>query len=215
MYLAVLGELIAANESTRSERYATQERLEYALYEINQKYHRDIASNFMVTRGDQFQGLLKKPDHVFDMCEHIIMALKEQPVRFGLGCGEMYTKIKAQSSGADGPAYQHAREALAVIEQQTKRHESICMVWHYISNQRAQELMSNLLAHMSYQRQKWTARQTEIIQEMMHTASQKETARKFSVTQPYVNKVLKNNGYYLYLSTRRIVTEWIRKDMRV
>lgn len=215
MYLAVIGDLIASNESPRTERYAVQERLEHVLYEINQKYHREIASQFLITLGNEFQGLLKKPDHLFDICESIIMALKDQPVRFGLGCGDIYTKIKELSIGADGPAYHHAREALEFIIHQRERHESIPMMWHYISNQRSQELIANILAHMSFQRQKWTLRQTQIIQEMMHTESQKGTAHKFSVTQPYINKVLKNNGYYLYLSSRRIVTESIRRDMRV
>lgn len=215
MYLAMIGDLVASREHKRAERYAIQEKLEHVLHDINQTYRREIVSSFLITLGNEFQGLLKKPDHLFEICERIITALQDQTVRFGLGCGEIHTKINQQSIGADGPAFHNARDALDVINAQKDRKESLPMTWHYISHQRTQDLTNSILMHMSFQRQKWTQRQRDIIHEMLRTQSQIETARNFAITQPYVHKVLKGNGYYVYLNSRQVVTETLRRDMRV
>ena len=55
-YIAVIGDIKESKKITnRSE---VQKKLKLILEKINEKYNDDISSKFMITLGDEFQGLL-------------------------------------------------------------------------------------------------------------------------------------------------------------
>lgn len=55
-YIAIIGDM---KESKKIEnRNEVQKKLKQVLEEINEKYDNDISSKFIITLGDEFQGLL-------------------------------------------------------------------------------------------------------------------------------------------------------------
>ncbi|MGB4438298.1 MAG: SatD family protein, partial [Sedimentibacter sp.] len=56
-YIAIIGDIV--NSKKIDNRNDVQIKLKSLLKRIDEKYTDDIASDFMITLGDEFQGLLK------------------------------------------------------------------------------------------------------------------------------------------------------------
>ena len=111
MYLALIADVI--DSKMVQERFDLQKQLEKALQTMNELFGEFLASNFTLTIGDEFQGLLKVDAPVFQMIDTLRSLLTPTQLRFGIGLGEILTDIDPlQSIGADGPAYWNARAAI-------------------------------------------------------------------------------------------------------
>jgi len=114
MYFAVIGDIISSRKIENRKQF--QKHLSGILDEINHSYFEDIASEFVITLGDEFQGLLKRADRLLEITDKIKFQLEPVEVRFGIGIGRMETDIIRETSvGADGPAYWCARKAIQII----------------------------------------------------------------------------------------------------
>jgi hypothetical protein len=70
-YCAIIGDI---NKSRTLERRArAQEKFKEAVAAINKEFKNDIASKFLITLGDEFQGLLKTPARSY----HIVRRFQE------------------------------------------------------------------------------------------------------------------------------------------
>lgn len=74
--------------------------LHAVLEELNTAYRDTIASRFIITFGDEFQGLLSAADHVLDMIQLIQIRMYPVAIRFGIGIGELSTPIQSYSAKA-------------------------------------------------------------------------------------------------------------------
>jgi hypothetical protein len=99
-----------------------QERLKQTLREVNADYADAIASDFTVTLGDEFQGVLLDPAPLFEITARSEMRMYPVKIRFGIGFGTLGTEIaRASAIGADGPAYYSARRAVEEIKKEENR----------------------------------------------------------------------------------------------
>lgn len=119
-YMAIIGDI---KESKKIEkRSIMQKKLNKILGEVNELYDSDISAKFIITLGDEFQGLLNKGEHILDMIQYIQKKMYPVKIRFGIGIGEISTEIYHEAAiGADGPAYYAAREVLEKIRNQEKK----------------------------------------------------------------------------------------------
>jgi len=213
MYCAVIGDIIRSKEIKK--RMATQNKLEKALQKINRKYGSCIASNFAITMGDEFQGLLKDIGNLISIIEIIKFELYPVKIRFGVGIGQIYTKInKNIPLGADGPAYHNARkmiEDIRKIEKSKMRHALDIKI--YSDNELSNiDLINVSLSLCSFMESKWTRRQREIIYEfLMHEDNQSSIAERLGVTQSTIQRSLKSSGFYNYLYARKEIQKYINK----
>lgn len=211
MYLAIIGDLVRSRKLSASERRQVQQKLKSCLLTINRDYADELASDFIITLGDEFQGLLQTPESVLIIIERIRSCLGGYKLRFGLGIGSIYTPIEATSIGADGPAYHAARRALDVIKEQARRSEQPSTSIRLEKEDRDTSLMNSLLAQLHFQEEGWTAKQTQIVWGMREADSQKELAQSLKVSQPYINQVLQATGYYTYRSSQKALTTAIQE----
>ena len=65
-YIAVVGDVVASRQAP--ERGELQSRLQQALEQVNERFSGVVASRFVLTLGDEFQGLLLSPDEL----QHIL-----------------------------------------------------------------------------------------------------------------------------------------------
>ena len=122
MYCAIIADIVNSRALPPGERAQVQLKLTAVLQEINVKYAPGIAAGFLITLGDEFQGLLSVPSAGIDIVEDIRWQMLQNDIalRFGIGIGEIHTPIDpAQALGADGPAYHRAREALNLLKAQS------------------------------------------------------------------------------------------------
>ena len=111
MYVAIIGDLVRSRQIR--DRNAVQCQLQAALDQVNKKYADQIAANFLITLGDEFQGILQEPGCLMPILSDIADAIRPVQVRFGVGIGELTTEVNRNAAiGADGPAFYRARSAI-------------------------------------------------------------------------------------------------------
>lgn len=110
-YLAVIGDLVGSRKLV--DRAAVQERLAATLGLLNDAFSEHIRSRFVITIGDEFQGLLSADaplDRIWwrfagEMFPDVL-------TRFGFGLGTISTRLREDALGMDGSSFWAAREAV-------------------------------------------------------------------------------------------------------
>ncbi len=116
MYVALIGDMVGSRSYTPAAREEVQGRLRKAMAEANGDERRkaDIEAGFVITTGDEFQGLLKAGAEPFWFARYIQDVMGEEArFRFGMGKGGLATKeIPEEALGIDGPCFHNARDAI-------------------------------------------------------------------------------------------------------
>ncbi len=217
-YIAIIGDVKGSRElENRSD---VQRMLKKVLDEINIKYDEYIASKFLLTLGDEFQGLLCNGTKVMDIISEIERELYPIKVRYGIGIGLITTDInKEMAIGADGPGYYRARSAIEYLkDNEKKKQRNVADIrFEFKGDNQGSEMMVNtILSLMTVIKEAWSDRQREIIWDMMkHQDSQMEAAKRLGIQQPAVQKSLSKGNYYSYkeaLETIGTALEEIRRQ---
>lgn len=200
-YIAIIGDI--KNSKKIEERNILQEKLNHVLNEVNRIYANSIASKFVITLGDEFQGLLYSGENTMSIIHYIKKEIHPIRVRFGVGVGSISTDINYEIAiGADGPGYYRARESIENLKQlEKKKEKSLYDIQIKIDeNNNLQELALNSILKLMYSIEKgWTEKQREIINYVLfEQTNQTNTAQHFNVTQSYIQQVLAKSHYYAY-----------------
>ena len=200
-YIAIIGDI--RNSKELIDRKSVQKMLKSTLDKINEKYQNDIASKFMITLGDEFQGLLSNGDNIMNIIEEIEREMYPVKIRFGVGVGEITTDINLEMAiGADGPGYYRARSAIEYLkknEQKKEAHVSDVRLEVDEDNKSVAIMINTILSLIDAVKQKWTDRQREIIWNMIkYQDGQKKVAERLGITQSSVQRGLVSGNYYAY-----------------
>ncbi|MFA6939964.1 MAG: SatD family protein [Clostridiaceae bacterium] len=219
-YIAIIGDI---KESRKiKDRKGTQDKLLEVLNEINEKYEKDISSKFMITLGDEFQGLLCNGTNVISIIFDIERKMFPVKIRFGVGIGEITTDINSEMAiGADGPGYYKARDSIKYLkenEQKNKTNSSNIRIDVDGDNENTTVMLNTILSLLTAIKELWTDRQREIIWDMLaHQDGQKNAAVRLNITQSAVQKSLANGKYYAYKEAietiEKALDEIRRKDV--
>lgn len=204
-YIAIIGDMI--NSKKLDNRREVQTKLKSVLDGINKRYEPDISAKFMITLGDEFQGLLHKGTNVIDIIEEIQQEMYPVKIRFGIGVGEIVTDINSEMAiGADGPGYYKAREAIEGIknsEQKNKNQSSDIRIEIENDENSISMLLNTIFSLMSVIRNNWSERQRVIIWEYEKSGgSQLECAERLNIAQSSVHRSLVNGNYYVYKNAK-------------
>lgn len=200
-FAAVIGDI---KDSRHLEnRKEVQVHLQEILDRLNEKYKDHIVSKFLITLGDEFQGLLCGGEHILDMVNEIRMEMYPVRLRFGIGFGQITTDIKSEMAlGADGPGYYRAREAVELLKEREKKNRPVLaeLCLRLDEKDQEKEILLNTVFDLMYVVESgWTERQRETIWDMLlYGDGQQNTARRLSISQPTVQKALAAGSYYTY-----------------
>ena len=200
-YIAVIGDI--RDSKKIKQRSEVQRKLKSILEEINEKYYGDIVSKFMITLGDEFQGLLCKGSNTMDIILEIERKMYPVKIRFGVGIGAITTDInKEMPIGADGPGYYNARKAIDFMKDNEKKKQTNTAdirIEVEGDNQGTTIMINAILSLLTVIKDSWTDRQREIIWDMLeHQDKQVDVAERFNIKQPAVQKSLSKGSYYAY-----------------
>ncbi len=214
-YMAVIGDIRKSKEI--EDRRNIQIKLKDVLDKINEKYGSAIASKFMITLGDEFQGLLRLGKDAIDIIEEIQQEMYPVQIRFGIGIGAITTDINPDMAiGADGPGYYKARAAIECLKDDEQRNKvQASDIRIEIENDRNSDtrLLNTILALMTAISNNWSERQREIIWNFeRYKGSQAECAERLGVSQSSVQRSLANGNYYVYKDAKETIKETL-KDM--
>ena len=209
LYIAIIGDIVSSKEL--DNRNECQRKLKKILNSINGKYEAGIASKFMITLGDEFQGLLKNGADTVKIISEIEVKMYPIRIRFGIGIGKITTDINSDIPlGADGPAYYNARKMMEVIKSTEKKNRSSDSNIMIASEDNASldRLVNTILSLSTAIKSKWTDRQREIAFDCIeHGDNQVKAAERLGISQSSVQKGLSNANYYSYKNAMDIISE--------
>lgn len=111
-YTVIISDIIGSRKLNDRERHEWQLFLKSAIVQINEKFSEHIEAQFMITKGDEFQGVLKKIASAHQIVSEFERLIFPLTMRFGVGHGaiqRMGSKIPIEM---DGPAFHLAQAAL-------------------------------------------------------------------------------------------------------
>ena len=214
MYYAIIGDI--KNSKEIDNRYEVQNKLKKILDDINLKYKADIKANFLITLGDEFQGLLNSPVFAIEIVKYIQRELYPVKLRFGIGIGEISTEINQKAAiGADGPAFYAAREMINFLkneEKHLKNQAPDIQIGYYNSKTIEIDEINIMLTLIKVIEDSWTDKQRYTIWDMMlNGGSQEKCAKRMKTSQSTVARRLLDGKYLIYLKSLKIIEEAIDK----
>lgn len=200
--VAIIGDIKRSKQL--AHRGDTQRKLIQTLDGVNRAYAGEIASRFMVTLGDEFQGLLRRGAQALRIVDQIERDMYPVRLRFGIGAGAITTDINAAVPlGADGPAYYLAREAITEVKacESRKQAPTRSLYLKTEGNEALCGLINAAFSLLTSIKDTWTPRQAAIISAYIQNGgTQTDAARKLGVTPSNVQKTLRAANYYTYRS---------------
>lgn len=214
VFIAIIGDLKKSKKI--EDRKNIQNKLKSVLQKINKEYEKDIAAKFVITLGDEFQGLLYKGENVINIIEEIQREMSPIEIRFGIGVGAITTDIDSEMAmGADGPGYYMARKAIELIKENERKNKT------YSSNIRIELeedrhstsiLLNTIFSLLSVVKKEWTDRQREIISDFeKYQDGQEKSSERLGITQSSVQRGLTNGNYYSYKNAKDVVNNILKE----
>ncbi len=208
-FVAIIGDIRGSRSLT--QRREIQENLGIILQEINEGFEADIAAKFLITLGDEFQGLLFDGRSLLKIIEKIKMSLYPVTFRFGIGMGQITTNIFSEMAlGADGPAFYRARSAIELLKENESKKKAVLSDLSFRfeeKNSTTERLLNTAFTLLYSLEHTWTDRQREIItDQLFHQDGQKASALRLGITQSAVHKALSAGSYYTYEKALKEIT---------
>lgn len=110
--VVIIADVRGSKKMANDERYEGQLFLKSAIIQINENFSDSIDAPFMITRGDEFQGVTKDMASGLEIMlefERLLFPLK---LRYGIGKGEIQKMGSSIPIEMDGPAFHRANDAV-------------------------------------------------------------------------------------------------------
>ena len=194
MYCAMIGDLINSKKLPAEDRAAIQERLKALLNGVNENFSSFLVSPFLMTLGDEFQGVLTAAKPALEIIDFLGQNLLEFPIqiRYGIGIGELSTNInREQALGDDGPAYHYARQGIEHLKKDG---------WAGFPDS------IQLLNEMA---ETWSASQRNCILNMEIMKEQLLVAHQLNISPSSVSRSLQRGHYTVYCESKEALGQYL------
>jgi len=182
---AWIGDIVESRRFQGRDRAQLQRHLQKLLDGWNNRYRTAILSRFVITVGDEFQGLLRDPVVIPRMIRDLETALPEVKIRVGIGFGELETALRPEALGMDGHVWHAARSALELAKADGK-------LGGVFSGFDVWTAPLNGLARLLYQAYaEMTRQQRQIVDLIQQDFSQMDVAKQLGKKQPTISHTLK------------------------
>ena len=208
-YFAMIGDMVSSRQI--KDRSEVQSKFTAVLEAINKHYRFDLASKFVVTLGDEFQGVLHSAANICEIIDTISTNLYPVRFRFGVGIGKITTEINPESSlGADGPGYWYAREAINYIHENNDHGRGRVRVSS--NNEDNFRLINASLAVNDLIFGNWRKSQINLLQELVDSGlyradfEQVMLVAKLGITAATVSKRVSSAGIKVYIRNAKAIS---------
>jgi len=186
--------MVGSRNVPRSQRRVLQKQFSGVITNLNRDYRKTIASKFVITLGDEFQGLLTSATTVSDLIWHLEQDLPQREFRVGIGLGRLDTPLQNYAINIDGPALHTARAAI----EHAKKVKALGGVFRGFGE--LDEILSGVACLLWFQRSRWTQPQRNIANLLRKGMSQTEVAEELGITKQVVSRQVLASGCYPYIA---------------
>ena len=189
-------------------RNLSQEKLKEAIRHVNTVFKDYMVSNFMITGGDSFQGMISRLDIIVDLYlalyGHIGNAFY-----LGVGMGNISTNLSEFVQEIDGEAFHLSADALRTAKKKKRR---IVMDSGVDGDVAVAECILNLLFEIVWS---WTDRQADIIlyyrAKGENPQAIKQAAENFDTGTRNIYKALETGNYSLVKYSEGVLDKQLKK----
>lgn len=179
-YLAIIGDVVGSRDL--HDRGEVQQQLRMGISKVNKEFSTSIASDFILTIGDEFQGLLESVDAIPQLLAVLRSQIHPVEQRIGIGIGGLHTELEPVAIGMDGPCFHRARSAIerakafgTYLEVETKGVDEAFRIY--------------ALLYSGFRGQ-WTPRQRQVFDLSLSGYAGKTIARQLAITPSAVSQHL-------------------------
>lgn len=216
LYIVIIADII--DSRSIEDRDSVQNHLETTLGKINSTFQYAIASRFIITLGDEFQGVLHDGSAVMRILDLLQRDMYPIEFRFGIGIGSLSVALKLGTSlGSDGPAFHLARASIEEVKAlESKKAESKTNMLIDIEGNKHTSTLLNTIFKLTWALQaSWTLRQREIIGALQqYNDTQTEIANRLGIVQSSVQKSLASSQYYTYKEASSVISNTLKEIIK-
>ncbi len=115
-FVVIIADVRGSRKMGLDERYEGQLFLKSAIIQVNEDYAKHIEAPFMITRGDEFQGVLRDMETALNSIFEFERLLFPLQLRYGIGRGAIHRMGSDIPIEMDGPAFHRASAALNEVK---------------------------------------------------------------------------------------------------
>ena len=191
--IALIADMVKSRDLSRAQRPEVQQSFSDFVDGLNHKYKRAVLARFVITLGDEFQGLISDalviPDLLWDM--HYKFGMRQ--LRVGVGFGTIDTPIGKNAINVDGPALHHARNAIEVA----KKEKLLGGVFNGFGE--TNDLAFNGFARLLQQhRARLKPQQRKVIGLLRQSMTQTDIAKELGITRQAISLYAGAAGWQAY-----------------
>jgi DNA-binding CsgD family transcriptional regulator len=203
-YLALIGDVVRSRELPDRSRF--QQQLRNSIGKVNEEFSSSIASNFVLTIGDEFQGLLKGGDRIPQLLAVIRSGIHPIEQRVGIGIGRIDTALEPEAIGMDGPCFHRARDAIELAK--------TCGTSIEVDTGHSDDAFRIYALLYSKMRAQWTARQRQVFDLSMIGLAGKVIAEQLGISPSAVSQHLSAVGANVIFEATRIWVELLTRTYK-
>jgi len=191
--VALLADMVGSRRFQGARRGPVQQHFAALVRRLNQRYRSALLAPFMVSRGDEFQGLLREPTVLPDLIWDAESGFADTELRFGIGFGQLDTPAGDNVLELDGPVLHRAREAI----DQAATAKRLGGVFAGFGT--AEDRILNGIARVLHRhRERMSARQRQVIQHLRQGDSQISIAKRLRLTKQAISSHARAAGWDVY-----------------
>jgi len=190
--IALIADMVRSREIPRIQRPRVQERFKGLVEYLNRTYSRNILSRFVITLGDEFQGLLSSAKAIPDLMWDIDHRFSDRNLRVGMGFGVLHTPIQKDAINVDGPALHMARAAIETAHEK-RRYGGVFLGFGELD-----PVMNGLARILWFHRSRLTKTQFRIAELLRQGKSQSDAAEELNITRQAVSRQVISTGWWPY-----------------
>jgi hypothetical protein len=185
-YTVVIGDISRSKKLSGMDRYQTQLFVKSAIVQTNEQYQSEIEAPMTITKGDEFQGLIKSPFNSYQIIHALQKMVFPIQIRYGLGIGNIYKMGGTLPIEMDGPAFHRANKALELAK---KRKTNL---WLISEDTTTDQLINTVFQLITAIKSRWNERHFKLYWSYQELRTYREVARIENITPQAVCDVLKN-----------------------
>jgi hypothetical protein len=192
-YVALIADMVGSKTVGVRERTAVQRRFSEFVNSLNREFEMQLKAKFIITLGDEFQGILNDVDAIPDLIWILEEEFQDRRLRIGFGFGKLTTDVPEYAINLDGPALHRARAAIDIA----KKENWLGGVFAGFGTQ--EDLVLNGLARLlRFQRQRLKRQQRRVLSLLREGNSQVAIAKELEITPQAVSTSQNRAGWDAY-----------------
>jgi hypothetical protein len=190
--IALIADMVKSREIPSGQRPMIQQQFQALVVALNKKFAGKLFSKFVITLGDEFQGLLSSSSPIPDIIWHLEEAFPELDLRVGIGFGNLYTPFQKYAINVDGPVLHAARSAI----ENAKLKRALGGVFSGFGQ--LDHVLNGIARILWFHRSKLTNHQRTILNFLHQGLSQAEIADRLRVSRQNISKQVASSGWFPY-----------------